>query len=89
MLVYEKAFHLPVELEHKAYWILKFLNFNEKVAGRKSLLNQKEEGVCKFQVGMSRSIKKEPKGTMTRICEKRISGRRKKFGVQLSTRVVS
>jgi hypothetical protein len=27
-LVYEKACHLPVELEHRAYWTIKQLNFN-------------------------------------------------------------
>ncbi|XP_006599903.1 uncharacterized protein [Glycine max] len=28
-LVYGKSCHLPVEMEHKAYWTLKFLNFDE------------------------------------------------------------
>nr|GEY42109.1 reverse transcriptase domain-containing protein [Tanacetum cinerariifolium] len=31
-LVYGKAFHLPTELEHKAYWALKQANFNLAVA---------------------------------------------------------
>jgi hypothetical protein len=32
-LVYGKACHLPVELEHRAYWAIKQLNFNLSKAG--------------------------------------------------------
>ncbi|GKC04831.1 reverse transcriptase domain-containing protein, partial [Tanacetum coccineum] len=44
-LVYGKTCHLPIELEHKAYWALKHANFNLKTAGdhRKLQLNELSE----------------------------------------------
>ena len=41
-LVFEKACHLPMELEHRAYWENRQLNMNSKMADEKRMLQLSE-----------------------------------------------
>ncbi|XP_015952472.1 uncharacterized protein LOC107477020 [Arachis duranensis] len=41
-LVYDKACHLPIEFEYRAYWAIKFLNFDAQPVGIKRMLQLNE-----------------------------------------------
>jgi hypothetical protein len=41
-LVYEKAYHLPVEIEHKTYWSIKVINLDTKASREKRILDLHE-----------------------------------------------
>ncbi|QHN78363.1 uncharacterized protein DS421_19g660740 [Arachis hypogaea] len=58
-LVYGKACHIPLELEHKALWALKLLNFDSIAAGEKRVLQLQELEEFRSQAYENAKIYKE------------------------------
>ncbi|KAI3448665.1 hypothetical protein Pfo_005330 [Paulownia fortunei] len=58
-LVYGKACYLPVELEHRAYWVVQQLNFDTKAIREKKLLQLNEMEEFRFDANKNTKIYKE------------------------------
>ena len=58
-MVYGKACHLPLELVHKAYWEIKELNYDFKLAGEKRLFDISSLDECRTQAYENAKLFKE------------------------------
>ena len=73
-MVYGKSCNLPVEMEYKAYWALKFLNFDETASKEQRRLQLLElEEMRLMLTNLQSCIKKRLKSIMTKGYSRRTS----------------
>ncbi|XP_010684307.1 uncharacterized protein LOC104898873 [Beta vulgaris subsp. vulgaris] len=58
-LIYGKSCHLPAELEHRAFWAIKSLNFDSQTVGEKRLLQLTEVDELRLDAYESSRLYKE------------------------------
>ena len=58
-LIYGKACHLPMEMEHRAFWALKWLNFDSKTSAKKRKIQLSELEEMRLSVYQSSRLYKE------------------------------
>ena len=74
-LIYGKSCHLPVEIEHKAYWEIKTLNLSYTAAGEKRILNINELEELRLDAYENVIIYKERTGRLSYPKHYRLTGR--------------
>ena len=77
MLVYGKSCHLPVEIEHKAFWATRAINLESQAAGEKRILDLHELEEIQQQAYENARIYKE---RTRRVHDNRIMRREFKEG---------